>query len=438
MRPKELGPDAPSQCILLPADDGESAGATSTTEGVGVVGGTAEVRVPPLLAFGMCEREKSMVFEHLPLLSAEMRTRREMNAPSGQGGGDGRSSRGTGLVSLSLFDRCYISFQTMVDCLTTLTRLETLRIEYRFWIPDGSYRQPGRHPRPLTQPTHPRLHPVLATFAFVGATEYFDYIFTHIDAPQLENIKIEFNDPPIFNPSRILLLTSLKESFKAFDQAHIVAKMGGAVIFTLSSRRGTTSGKMLKLLIARRIYKSHWGFCGLIQDRVHYLSSLITPDFERKFRPDNYRPVLDVGIDQWSELFCFLSAAENLYLSEAVAESVTPALRELVGERGTEVLPALQNLYIDNLGLDRVNNVVKEAIGEFVAARELSGHSVTVQNWTCQELVSCVAKSSHRNFGTCPSQQCQVCRPLENLSLRESSPVNPVTVQNWTYRELDD
>jgi small subunit ribosomal protein S15 len=42
--------------------------------------GAAEVRVPPSLTFGMREREKRMVFEHLPLLSADMSTRREMNA----------------------------------------------------------------------------------------------------------------------------------------------------------------------------------------------------------------------------------------------------------------------------------------------------------------------------------------------------------------------
>ena len=41
-----------------------------------------EVRVPLSLAFGMREREreKRTVFEHLPLLSADMSTRREMNA----------------------------------------------------------------------------------------------------------------------------------------------------------------------------------------------------------------------------------------------------------------------------------------------------------------------------------------------------------------------
>lgn len=78
MRPEELGPDAPSQRILLPADDG-AAGAAGAVAAEGVVG-TAEVRVPPSLAFGMREQEKRMVFEHLPLLSADMSTRREMNA----------------------------------------------------------------------------------------------------------------------------------------------------------------------------------------------------------------------------------------------------------------------------------------------------------------------------------------------------------------------
>ena len=78
VHPEELGADAPTQRISLPVDDG--AGAVA---GVGAAEGVvsaAEVRVPPSLAFGMREREKRMVFEHLPLLSADMSTRREMNA----------------------------------------------------------------------------------------------------------------------------------------------------------------------------------------------------------------------------------------------------------------------------------------------------------------------------------------------------------------------
>jgi small subunit ribosomal protein S15 len=86
VRPEELEPDAPSRRISLPADDVNAdaapAAAATAVDGVSVVvvEGKAEVRVPPSLAFGMRERERSMVFEHLPLLSADMSTRREMNS----------------------------------------------------------------------------------------------------------------------------------------------------------------------------------------------------------------------------------------------------------------------------------------------------------------------------------------------------------------------
>ncbi|KAI9459662.1 mitochondrial ribosomal protein S15 [Lactarius psammicola] len=60
VRPDELAPDAPAQEIRIPAAD-------------------ADVHLPPSLAFGIREREQRMLFAHLPLLSADMATRREMN-----------------------------------------------------------------------------------------------------------------------------------------------------------------------------------------------------------------------------------------------------------------------------------------------------------------------------------------------------------------------
>jgi len=296
-------------------------------------------------------------------------------------------SSATGLVSLSLFDRSFISSKMMVDCLTSLTRLEKLQIEYQSWLPYESHPRPSRHPRPLTQPTDLRLLPVLATFAFVGSTDYFDDLFTHIDAPQLEDIKIEFTNPTILNSSRILLLTSLKESFKALDQAHIVIKEDGLVNVTLSSRRGTTSGTMLELLISHGIYESDWAFWELNRD-PHRLSSPIPANFERLAAREVNFAEFDVRNDQWLELFRFLSAVGNMYLSEALAMCLSPALRELVGERATEVLPALENLYIENL---QPSGLIKEAIGEFAAARELSGHPITVQSWT-EEIRECVRR----------------------------------------------
>lgn len=64
VRPDELAPSAAPHDLHIPAAD-------------------ADVRVPPTLAFGIREREQRMLFAHLPLLAADMDTRREMNGAPG-------------------------------------------------------------------------------------------------------------------------------------------------------------------------------------------------------------------------------------------------------------------------------------------------------------------------------------------------------------------
>jgi hypothetical protein len=67
-----------------------------------------------------------------------------------------------------------------------------------------------------------------------------------------------------------------------------------------------------------------------------------------------------------------------LYLSEKIAPRIAPALEELVGDRATEVLPALQNLFLEGL---QPSEPVQEGIAKFIATRQLSGHPVTVSLW---------------------------------------------------------
>ena len=93
VRPDELAHDAPAQRISLPLPADE-----------------ADVSVPPSLAFGLRAREQRMLFEHLPLLSADMRTRREMTmvgnwqrwgdagAGGDGGGGDGQKKDAEGMA----------------------------------------------------------------------------------------------------------------------------------------------------------------------------------------------------------------------------------------------------------------------------------------------------------------------------------------------------
>jgi hypothetical protein len=76
---------------------------------------------------------------------------------------------------------------------------------------------------------------------------------------------------------------------------------------------------------------------------------------------------------QWVELLDPFATLRNLYLTDEIAQRVCRALQELSRERGIEVLPTLQNLF--------VGQALQEAMEPFVAARQLSGHPVVVHRW---------------------------------------------------------
>ena len=78
---------------------------------------------------------------------------------------------------------------------------------------------------------------------------------------------------------------------------------------------------------------------------------------------------------QWLDVLHPFTSVKNLELSKDSVPFVAPALQVLSGERVTEVLPALQNLFLRG---PQPWGPVKEAIRKFIAARQLSGCPVTV------------------------------------------------------------
>jgi hypothetical protein len=72
------------------------------------------------------------------------------------------------------------------------------------------------------------------------------------------------------------------------------------------------------------------------------------------------------------------TAVKNLYLCREFGPGITAALQELVGARITEVLPSLQNIFVESL---QPSGTFQENIGQFVAARQLSDHPITISDW---------------------------------------------------------
>ena len=87
------------------------------------------------------------------------------------------------------------------------------------------------------------------------------------------------------------------------------------------------------------------------------------------YRQDN------VDNTQWLELLHPFAAVKNIYLDRDFVPSFALALQELVGERTMEVLPTLENIFLEEF---EPSGALHEGIEKFVAARGLTGHSVVV------------------------------------------------------------
>jgi hypothetical protein len=98
--------------------------------------------------------------------------------------------------------------------------------------------------------------------------------------------------------------------------------------------------------------------------------------YESTHSPQDWQDNIENSL--WLELLHPFIAVKNLYLSKEFARRIVPVLQELVGGRTTEVLPALENIFLKEL---RPSRLIQEGIRKFVAARQLSGHPITVSLW---------------------------------------------------------
>ena len=79
---------------------------------------------------------------------------------------------------------------------------------------------------------------------------------------------------------------------------------------------------------------------------------------------------------EWMEFLRPFVAVKDLALGKELVLPVASTLQDLVGEQVMEFLPALQNILLKSDS----SSPVPEGIGEFIAARELSGRPVVVHH----------------------------------------------------------
>jgi len=282
-----------------------------------------------------------------------------------------------GLVRLTLQDipdSGYISPDAIVTALTTMTRLETLDLQ--FLSPRS---RPDPASRPLSPPTCLVL-PALTKLIFSGVYEYLEDLLARIDSPLLHDLHITFFTNLNFDVPQLRRLIGHVEEFKAFDQAEVLIS-DLSIQLRLYPKTGVVDHHSLHKLqiniICRDLDRQLSSLARVCSSSFPLISTLE----ELEIREDDFLPSShwkdDMENALWLEPLHPFTALKNLYLTGLIARRVCDALQELSGERATEVLPALRNLFVPRFSLP----ALQEAMLPFVAARQLSGLPMVVDRW---------------------------------------------------------
>jgi hypothetical protein len=261
----------------------------------------------------------------------------------------------------------YISPEEIVACLSTLTRLKQLDLAFQ-----SPRSRPDKESRCPPLPTRTLL-PTLIDFCFDGASDYLEDFVARIDAPLLNRMNIEFFHQVTLDTPQLAQFISRIPHFRARDEAR--------VLFSDDEVSITLPGPFDQGfdLEAR---------CEQLDLQLAFVAQACSSSFPRALittverlymwywsgdQPDN------IENSKWLELLRPFTTVKGLYLSRKLVPCIAATLRGLAGERVTEVLPALQGLFVEGNHPSRSD---RKAFKPFITARrQLSGHTIAISPW---------------------------------------------------------
>jgi len=257
----------------------------------------------------------------------------------------------------------YISPEAMGTSLSVLLELEELVIGFQ----SPQSRPPSMIPPPLTRITLP----ALTYFEFRGVSEYLEGLIARIKTPKLHSLDVWFFLDLIFIIPQLNKFIGMTNMPKLCKRAYIE-------LYPWSARITIESPTPLHLRF--KCDRLDWRVSSMAR-LCNELSPLLS---EVELLEVNGDPDLqvesqeDIESTQWLELFRSFTAVHGLYVSKKLGPPIAQALQELTGEWVTEVLPSLQSL---SLGGFNPNGPIQGALEPYSAARQFSGHPITIKRW---------------------------------------------------------
>lgn len=256
----------------------------------------------------------------------------------------------------------YIPPEAMVTSLAALAGLRTLLIGFK--SSNYSLEINCQHPTLRT------CFPSLTTFGFHGVAEYLEDLVSRIDTPQLGYFRISyFNQLDFCVPKLSSFIGRTQNLYLGrFKRARIDFGSNSVYVSLYNEREEVLDESHFSLQISCRGLDwqvSHvaqtLSQTGAMISNVEDLA-IETRDSDMDMPPGGSDSKDDT---EWLELFRLFIAVETLHVSDKLARSVAHGLEGITEATATEMLPALQSLYLEGKSLT--------SVGRFVAVRRLCG-----------------------------------------------------------------
>jgi hypothetical protein len=259
----------------------------------------------------------------------------------------------------------------MAASISVLTNLVTLDIG--FLSPQSRPDRESRSPPPMTR----SILPDLTSFYFDGVSDDLDDLVAWIDAPRLDHLFTTFFHQINFDTPHLVQFIRRTPRLEEPDQVDMCIDYETAEVRLLSC--ASDDYRKLVLRVEISCEESDQQLSSMAQVCTMCLPPLSVVEIlrvltEDRFSNFDWKDDIQVANNQWLELLRPFTAVSSLYLSKEFQPSIARALRELVvGGRTTEVLPSLQNIFLERFEPSGPN---QEAIGQFAAARQISSHPI--------------------------------------------------------------
>ena len=275
-----------------------------------------------------------------------------------------------GLVTLDLSDippTGYISPQEMATCLSILTRLTSLSIEFQ--VADVTFALPEQiDPATLT----PIILPSLTSICFKGICAYMEGLMVQIDCPCLRKIDLSYFYPSLgFQVMQLSNFINRSEDHQPTLFSRTEVNIGEWEIALHVFPKGPDS-----FSISLRLRYYEWEVSDLLHVFSKFSQTLSnTHNLHIGFSGNRGT---EMGHSEWVQLLRPFTTMKALRIYGDLAEDAALFLEDIDAEMATDLFPALEIICITKGLLEFSSSSIAKSVAKFCAVRRPSGRPVTL------------------------------------------------------------